>query len=58
MLSIDGRDYSVACEVKAMSFSAHTDHKGILQVVRWVNPQHVVLVHGEEVRMRGLGKEI
>lgn len=55
---IDNKEYAVNCEIKAMSFSAHTDHKGILQVIRWVNPDNVVLVHGEEKRMRGLAGDI
>ncbi len=34
-----------------MSFSAHTDAKGILDLVKHVAPRNVVLVHGEKLKM-------
>jgi hypothetical protein len=51
---IEGKEYRVKCDVQAMSFSAHTDHRGIMQLLAWLQPSNVVLVHGEEDRMRGL----
>lgn len=55
---IEGKEYPVRCEVMGMSFSAHTDHRGILQLINWLQPENVVLVHGEQERMMGLKAEI
>ena len=55
---LDGKEYEVRCEIQTISFSAHSDHRGILQVLRWAHPDNVVLVHGEEERMRGLCAEV
>lgn len=57
-MEIEGRDYSVRCEVAAMSFSAHTDHRGIMQLLQWVQPEHVILVHGEVDRIKGLQAQV
>lgn len=55
---IEGKEYRVKCDVRAMSFSAHTDQRGIMQLLEWLQPANVVLVHGEEERMRGLMGEV
>ena len=34
-----------------MSFSAHADAKGILNLIRHCEPKNVVFVHGEKSRM-------
>ena len=34
-------------QVENLSFSGHADSKGIMQFMRQIQPQHVVLVHGE-----------
>ena len=44
--------------VQYMSFSAHADAKGIMQLVRWCEPKNIVLVHGEAAKMEFLGKKI
>ena len=41
----------VKCAVEYMSFSAHADAKGILQVIRQCKPANVMLVHGEKSKM-------
>ena len=33
-----------------MSFSAHADAKGIIQMIKHVQPKNVMLVHGEKVK--------
>jgi hypothetical protein len=38
-------------QVQHLSFSAHTDAKGILDLVKHVAPHNVVLVHGEKLKM-------
>lgn len=48
----------VKCQVKNMSFSAHADAKGIMQLIRHVEPTNVVLVHGEKTKMAFLQERI
>lgn len=38
-------------KVKNMSFSAHADAKGILQLIKHLQPKNVMLVHGEKVKV-------
>ncbi len=39
------------CKVQQVSFTAHTDVKGIMQLVGHLSPKNVVLVHGEIKKM-------
>jgi len=48
----------VRCAVKQMSFSAHADARGILNMIRHCRPRHVMLVHGEKDKMAFLQKKI
>eukprot|EP00012_Vannella_robusta_P000678 CAMPEP_0206188106 /NCGR_PEP_ID=MMETSP0166-20121206/3389_1 /ASSEMBLY_ACC=CAM_ASM_000260 /TAXON_ID=95228 /ORGANISM="Vannella robusta, Strain DIVA3 518/3/11/1/6" /LENGTH=417 /DNA_ID=CAMNT_0053603795 /DNA_START=450 /DNA_END=1700 /DNA_ORIENTATION=- len=48
----------VKCKVKHLSFSAHADAKGIMQIIRQVEPKNVMLVHGEKGKMQYLLKKI
>ena len=41
-----------------MSFSAHADAKGIMQLIRHCQPRNVMLVHGENEKMEFLKKKI
>lgn len=41
-----------------MSFSAHADAKGIMQLIRNCEPRNVVLVHGENLKMDFLKDQI
>lgn len=41
-----------------MSFSAHADAKGILQLIRNVNPRNVMFVHGENQKMEFLKTKV
>jgi integrator complex subunit 11 len=41
-----------------MSFSAHADAKGIMQLIQYCEPQNVLLVHGEGVKMEFLKQKI
>jgi predicted metal-dependent RNase len=45
-------------QIQHLSFSAHTDAKGILDLVKHVAPRNVVLVHGEKPKMVILKKKI
>ncbi|KAJ3092535.1 Integrator complex subunit 11 [Quaeritorhiza haematococci] len=42
---------NVNMSVKNLSFSAHADAKGIMQLVRMCEPRNVILVHGEKKKM-------
>lgn len=41
-----------------MSFSAHTDSKGIMDLIEFLQPDNVVLVHGEKEGMAILKEQI
>lgn len=41
-----------------MSFSAHADAKGIMQLIRMAEPRNMLLVHGEAVKMEFLKGKI
>jgi hypothetical protein len=44
--------------VQNMSFSAHADSKGIVQLIKHLQPRNVMFVHGEAHKMKQLGKTI
>lgn len=46
-----GSKIDVRLSVEYMSFSAHADAKGIMQLIRTAQPRHVMFVHGEEAKM-------
>ena len=48
----------VEMRVESLSFSAHADAKGILQLISQCEPQNVVLVHGEKPKMTFLKDQI
>lgn len=41
-----------------MSFSAHADAKGIMQLIRMAEPRNILLVHGEAKKMEFLKDKI
>ena len=51
-VEIDGETIDVNCEVFYMSFSAHADQKGLLQLVNNIEPKNLVLVHGDFEAMK------
>ncbi|XP_065583843.1 integrator complex subunit 11-like isoform X1 [Artemia franciscana] len=48
----------VKLSVEYMSFSAHADAKGIMQLIQYCQPKNVLLVHGEGKKMDFLKKQI
>ncbi|KAH9257321.1 hypothetical protein BASA81_004478 [Batrachochytrium salamandrivorans] len=53
------KQITVRCSVSIASFNAHTDCKGILQLVHQTRPrEHVVLVHGVQVQMEALKRRM
>ena len=51
-------EYDVKCNVRALSFSAHADYRGIVSLMKNTTPQQVVLVHGECAKMRALRRKV
>ncbi|PIA18263.1 Metallo-hydrolase/oxidoreductase [Coemansia reversa NRRL 1564] len=61
MKVVDIDQYSqvnVNIDVQNLSFSAHADAKGIMELIRQASPRNVVLVHGEKSRMSYLKSKI
>jgi integrator complex subunit 11 len=50
--------FEVNLQVRNLSFSAHADAKGIMQLIRMCEPRNVVLVHGERGKMDFLRSNI
>ncbi|WOL20128.1 hypothetical protein Cni_G28930 [Canna indica] len=48
----------VRCQIHQLSFSPHTDAKGIMDLVEYLSPKHVILVHGEKPKMALLKERI
>lgn len=48
----------VRCQIHQLSFSPHTDAKGIMDLVGFLSPQHVILMHGEKPKMAKLKARI
>lgn len=48
----------VKMDVEYMSFSAHADAKGIMQLIQYCEPKNVMLVHGEASKMTFLKDKI
>lgn len=48
----------VRCGVSHLSFSAHADAKGIIQLIRDCEPRNVFLVHGEKAKMEVLKRKV
>jgi len=44
--------------IQYLSFSAHADAKGIMQLIRHCEPKNILLVHGEVAKMEFLRKKI
>ncbi|GJW03284.1 cleavage and polyadenylation specificity factor subunit 3-II [Tanacetum coccineum] len=41
----------VRCQIQQLAFSPHTDAKGIIDLVKFLSPKNVMLVHGEKPNM-------
>ncbi|KAJ4783344.1 hypothetical protein LUZ62_034590 [Rhynchospora pubera] len=48
----------VRCQIHQLTFSPHTDSKGIMDLVEFLSPKHVILVHGEKPKMAALKQRI
>ena len=50
-VTLDKKTYAVKMRIENISFSAHADAKGILNLLRNVDPDEVVFVHGDKTKM-------
>ncbi|KAM7537385.1 hypothetical protein Aperf_G00000078984 [Anoplocephala perfoliata] len=57
-LEFDKKTVDVRLRVEYLSFSAHADARGIMQLISQCRPGHVLLVHGESGKMDFLRKRI
>ena len=57
-VTLDNKTYCVNCDVAHMSFSAHADSQGIIELINHLQPKNVVVVHGEKEKMNLLGRKI
>ncbi|KDP38118.1 hypothetical protein JCGZ_04761 [Jatropha curcas] len=51
-------EVDVRCQIHQLSFSPHTDAKGIMDLVKFLSPKSVILVHGEKPKMASLKERI
>ncbi|XP_051121549.1 cleavage and polyadenylation specificity factor subunit 3-II isoform X2 [Andrographis paniculata] len=54
----DDVQIDVRCQIHQLSFSPHTDAKGIMDLITFLSPKHVILVHGEKPKMAALKEKI
>jgi integrator complex subunit 11 len=47
-----GESMNIRCTLLNMSFSAHADARGITRTVRRLNPRSIMLVHGNEAKIK------
>ncbi|GMT37908.1 hypothetical protein PFISCL1PPCAC_29205, partial [Pristionchus fissidentatus] len=57
-IEMDGRMFDINLGVEYMSFSAHADAKGIMQLIRDCEPRNVMFVHGEAGKMEFLKDKV
>lgn len=50
-VTIDKKTYEVRMRIVNVSFSAHADAKGIINLLRHLNAQAIVFVHGDKIKM-------
>lgn len=57
---LDNSDKSVEvkCEIKNFRFSAHAKREQLISIVKKLQPENVILVHGDEEAINWMGKEI
>lgn len=50
-VNINGRCRRINCQIKYLSFSAHSDAYGLMKLINQNNSKNIVLVHGSETSM-------
>jgi cleavage and polyadenylation specificity factor subunit 3 len=56
--TLQGRRIPLNCEVKYISFTAHSDFPGTYSFIKQLLPRHTILVHGEQGEMKRLHDEL
>lgn len=46
-VKIDGEVHKVQCELQKYDFSAHADHKQIIDFIKACDPENVIMMHSE-----------
>ncbi|HID09272.1 TPA: MBL fold metallo-hydrolase [Candidatus Micrarchaeota archaeon] len=54
----DGYEFRTELKVERFDFSAHAGRSELFEIVRRVNPSHVVVVHGDEENALRLAEEL
>lgn len=49
---------TVNCSIKHFKFSAHSNREGLIEIVRKLKPEKVVLIHGDQEAISWIGNEI
>jgi Cft2 family RNA processing exonuclease len=49
------RDAPVRCKIERFRFSAHARREELLEIVRRLQPKHVILTHGDEKAIGAFG---
>ncbi|KAF3340690.1 cleavage and polyadenylation specificity factor subunit 3-II [Carex littledalei] len=57
-VDLEDTQIDVKCQIHQLAFSPHTDSKGIMDLVEFLSPKHVILVHGEKPKMASLKQRI
>lgn len=52
------KEIEVKCEIKNFKFSAHSKREELLEIVKRLNPDNVVLVHGDKDAINWIGASI
>ena len=50
-MKIDGEIHKVQCELQKYDFSAHADHKQLVDFIKACDPTNVVIMHSETREM-------
>lgn len=58
VVSMNGTLLNVECEVKTITFAAHSDFIGTKSFVEQLKPKNIIFVHGEEEQMRRLKNKL
>ena len=48
----------VKCSVQRFKFSAHSNRDGLLEIVKKLRPEKIILVHGDEQAIRWIGNAV
>lgn len=57
-INIGDENIKINMEVKILSFSAHTDSEGVVQIIEKSRPKNIFLIHGEKKKMAKLEKKL